>query len=54
MPGARKKHVSVKTERCTVGSGRNNDIVISNKHVAKQHAIIYKDTIGIKIETKII
>ena len=50
MPGARKKHISVKTERCTVGSGRNNDIVISNKHVAKQHAIIYKDAIGIKID----
>lgn len=50
MPGARKKHISVKTERCTVGSGRNNDIVISNKHVAKQHAIIYKDSIGIKID----
>jgi len=50
MPGARKKHISVKTERCTVGSGRNNDIVIANKHVAKQHAIIYMDVAGIKID----
>jgi len=50
MPGARKKHISVKTERCTVGSGRNNDIVIANKHVAKQHAVIYMDVAGIKID----
>jgi len=50
IPGARKKHVSIKTERCTIGSGRNNDIVIPNKHVAKQHAVLYKDLIGIKID----
>jgi pilus assembly protein CpaF len=50
MPGARKKHVSVKTEKCTIGSGRHNDIVIANKHVAKQHAVLYKDPVGIKID----
>lgn len=49
-PGSRKKHLSVKTERCTIGSGRNNDIVISNKQVAKQHAVLYRDSIGIKID----
>lgn len=50
LPGARKKHVSVKTEKFTIGSGRNNDVVISNRHVAKQHAVVYKDASGIKID----
>ena len=50
LPGARKKHVSVKAEKFTIGSGRGNDIVISSKHVAKKHALVYKDAHGIKID----
>jgi len=47
---ARRKQVSVKTERCSIGSGRRSDLILKNKHIAKQHALVYWQNGMLKIE----
>ncbi|HHJ14799.1 MAG TPA: FHA domain-containing protein [Gammaproteobacteria bacterium] len=40
LEGARRRHLSVKKERFTIGSGRRNDLVIKSRRVARKHATI--------------
>ncbi len=47
---ARKKHLTVNSDSYAIGSGRQNDLIIKNKRVAKRHAIIYTENGHLKIE----
>ena len=50
IAGARKKQVTIKTDRFTIGSGRSNDLVLKHRQIARRHAVIYLDGFAAKIE----
>ena len=45
-----KHKFHAKNGSCRIGSGRNNDIVMKSRHVAKSHAVIELDKSGCHIE----
>lgn len=50
LEGTRRRHLSIVKEKCAIGSGRHNDLVIKNRQVAKRHAILAVEPDGICIE----
>ena len=50
LEGARRRHLNVVNEQCTIGSGRRNDLIIKNRKVSKRHASIALTTDGLCIE----
>jgi pilus assembly protein CpaF len=50
LEGARRRHLNIVNESCTIGSGRRNDLIIKNRKVAKRHATIAIDAHGLSIE----
>ncbi len=48
--GARRRHLTVHTDQCVIGSGRRNDLVLKNRQIAKRHASISLAADGICIE----
>jgi pilus assembly protein CpaF len=47
--GKKQKYVGERNS-CSIGSGRDNDIVMKSKHVAKRHAVIQLEKTGCHIE----
>ncbi len=48
--GGRRRSVTIKTDRCTIGSGRQNDIVIKSRKISRRHAVMFRDEGRIQVE----
>jgi len=46
----RRAKLTVKSDSCSIGSARQNDLVLKHKHIAKRHLIIYQKEHGIYLE----
>ena len=46
----RKSRLSVKGDRCAIGSARQNDLVLKHKHVSNHHAVLYRKSDGVYLD----
>ena len=46
----RRSRLAVKSGRCTVGSARQNDLVLKHKHISRRHIVIYQQGNGVYLE----
>ena len=46
----RRSKLTVKGDHCSIGSARQNDLVLKHKHIAKRHVIIYQKGTEIHLE----
>ncbi|MFK7732283.1 MAG: ATPase, T2SS/T4P/T4SS family [Pseudomonadales bacterium] len=48
--GGRRRSITVKADRCTIGSGRQNDIVLKSRKISRRHAVMFSDDGRIQVE----
>lgn len=48
--GSRRKQVTISADRCTIGSGRQNDIVLKNRQVSRKHAMLSRENGRLQVE----
>ncbi len=48
--GSRRRTVTIKADRCTIGSGRQNDIVLKNRKISRRHAVLFRSDQGFEVE----
>jgi len=48
--GGRRRSVTVKTDRCTIGSGRQNDIILKSRKISRRHAVLFRDDGKVQVE----
>lgn len=48
--GNRRKQIKINADRCTIGSGRQNDIVLKNRQVSRKHAVLFRQDGHLQVE----
>lgn len=48
--GSRRKSLSINSERFTIGSARQNDLVLKSRKISRRHAVFMFDSSGVAVE----
>lgn len=48
--GSRRKKVTIAADRCTIGSSRQNDIVLKSRHISRKHAVMSRQDGVVQVE----
>ncbi len=48
--GSRRKKVTIAADRCTIGSSRQNDIVLKSRHISRKHAVMSRQDGMLQVE----
>ena len=48
--GSRRQVLKVNSDRCSIGSGRQNDVVLKSRQISRKHAVLYRDGNSLKVE----
>lgn len=48
--GGRRRSITVKADRCTIGSGRHNDIVLKSRKISRRHAVLFREQGKLQVE----
>lgn len=48
--GGRRRSFTVKADRCTIGSGRQNDIVLKSRKISRRHAVLFREQGKLQVE----
>ncbi len=48
--GSRRKQLTINSDRCTIGSGRQNDIVLKSRRISRKHAVMFRQGDQVQVE----
>ncbi len=48
--GSRRKQLTINSDRCSIGSGRQNDIVLKSRRISRKHAVMFLQNNQVQIE----